>query len=194
MSYYRAGSAGSQLEPEQLDAALIANAGVLHVSGITPALSESAAETVQRATLWANDVAAPVYCQLAAASNIVFAGEDEARMLVGDGTRRELAYRIAELGVSQVAIKLGEHGCFALVNGIEHELAAIRVEAVDTVGAGDAFVAGYLAERLDGDGVPTRLHTAVRMGAFACLGHGDWESYPTRNVLGLFGGGDPVSR
>ena len=147
-----------------------------------------------RATLWANDVAAPVYRQLAAASDIVFAGEDEARMLVGDGTRRELAYRIAELGVSQVVIKLGEHGCFALVSGIEHEVAAIRVEAVDTVGAGDAFVAGYLAELLDDNGVPTRLHTAVRMGAFACLGPGDWESYPTRNEFGLFDGGDPVSR
>lgn len=213
VSYYRSGSAGGQLEPEQLDAGLIANAGVLHISGITPALSESAAETVQRAvaiardagvlvsfdvnhraTLWNTGVAAPVYRQLSAASDIVFAGEDEARMLVGNGTPRELAHRIADLGVSQVLIKLGEHGCFALVDGIEHEMAAIRVDPVDTVGAGDAFVAGYLAELLVGHDVPTRLHTAVRMGAFACLGPGDWESYPTRNELGLFDGGDPVSR
>jgi len=213
VSYYRAGSAGSQLVPEQLDTTLIAGAGVLHISGITPALSDSAAETVQRAvtvardagvlvsfdvnhrsTLWGNDVASPVYRQLAAASDIVFAGEDEAAMIVGAGTPRELARRIADLGVSQVLIKLGEHGCLALVDDVEYELAAVRVDPVDTVGAGDAFVAGYLAELLDGRDVPTRLHTAVRTGAFACLGPGDWESYPSRRELGLLDGGEPVSR
>jgi len=213
VSYYRAGSAGSQLVPEQLDTTLIAGAGVLHISGITPALSDSAAETVQRAvtvardagvlvsfdvnhrsTLWGNDVASPVYRQLAAASDIVFAGEDEAAMIVGAGTPRELARGIADLGVSQVLIKLGENGCLALVDGVEYELAAVRVDPVDTVGAGDAFVAGYLAELLDGRDVPARLHTAVRTGAFACLGPGDWESYPSRRELGLLDGGEPVSR
>lgn len=213
VSYYRSGSAGSQLEPEQLDAGLIADAGVLHLTGITPALSASAAVTVHhavaiardvgvpisfdvnhRATLWDAELASPVYRQLSAASDIVFAGEDEAAMMVCDGTPRQLAHRIADLGASQVVIKLGEHGCFALVDGIEYEMEAVRVEPVDTVGAGDAFVAGYLAELLVGHNVPTRLHTAVRMGAFACLGPGDWESYPTRSELGLLDGGDPVSR
>ncbi|EAR26084.1 putative sugar kinase [marine actinobacterium PHSC20C1] len=213
VSYYRTASAGSQLFPDQLDTDVIAQAGVLHVSGITPALSATAAETVQRAvtmardagvlvsfdvnhraTLWESDIAAPVYRQLAAASDIVFAGEEEAAMLVGAGSASVQAHRIAGLGASQVLIKLGEHGCLALVDGKEHLVAAVRVDAVDTVGAGDAFVAGYLAELLEGRDVPARLHTAVRTGAFACLGPADWESYPMRAELGLLDGGDPVSR
>lgn len=213
VAYYRTASAGSQLSPEHLERGLIANAQVLHVSGITPALSDTAAAAVNRAvelardagvlvsfdvnhraTLWGSDVAAPVYRQLAAASDIVFAGEDEAAMLVGVGPPSQLAHRVAELGVSQVLIKRGEDGCLALVDGVEYETAAVRINPVDTVGAGDAFVAGYLAELLEGRDVPSRLHTAVRTGAFACLGPGDWESYPTRAELGLLDGGDPVSR
>ena len=49
VSYYRAGSAGSRLSSVDLDPLLIAGASVLHVSGITPALSGSAASAVRQA-------------------------------------------------------------------------------------------------------------------------------------------------
>ena len=68
---------------------------------------------------------------------------------------------------------------------------------VDTVGAGDAFVAGYLAERIAGEPVEVRLKTAVRTGAAACMHAGDWEGAATRAQLAdLFDGGpsDPVRR
>ncbi len=98
--YYRSASAGSRLSVEDVATADIATAGLLHVSGITPALSESAAAAVDaaidaageagipvsfdvnhRASLWVGRDSSSVYRRLAARSTIVFAGEDEARLL-----------------------------------------------------------------------------------------------------------------
>jgi 2-dehydro-3-deoxygluconokinase len=213
VQYYRAGSAGSRLSIEDLSAADIPNAALLHVTGITPALSASARAAVfaavdiataadvpvsfdinHRVSLWREDPA-PVYRDLAARSQIVFAGDDEARILFPDAaTPLELAHAIAELGASQVIIKLGEAGCVAVIDGAEYQLDAIPIRAVDTVGAGDAFVAGYLAELLAGLTAKERLATAVTLGAFACLNSGDWEGFPTRDELGMLGRSEPVQR
>jgi 2-dehydro-3-deoxygluconokinase len=201
------------LSVDDLPAADIPNSAVLHVTGITPALSTSARESVfaaveiaagagvpvsfdinHRVSLWRED-AAPVYRQLAARSQIVFAGDDEARILFPDAaTPIALAHAIAELGPSQVIIKLGEAGCVAVVDDSEYQRDAIPIRAVDTVGAGDAFVAGYLAEFLGGLSVQERLATAVTLGAFACLNSGDWEGFPTRDELGMLGQSEPVQR
>lgn len=91
-------------------------------------------------------------------------------------------------------IKLGEKGCVAHIDGTGFGVTALRVAAVDTVGAGDAFAAGYLAELLADRGATDRLDTATRAGALACLGHGDWESIPRRADLTLLEGLDPVIR
>lgn len=211
--YYRAGSAGSRLRVEDLGAADIPNASLLHVTGITPALSVSARDAVfaaidiadaadvpvsfdinHRVSLWSDDPA-PVYRELAARSQIVFAGDDEARILFPQAASAlELARSIADLGPNQVIIKLGDAGCVAVVDGVDYQLDAIPIHAVDTVGAGDAFVAGYLAELLAGLPVKDRLATAVTLGAFACLNSGDWEGFPTRDELGMLGRSEPVQR
>jgi 2-dehydro-3-deoxygluconokinase len=212
--YYRAGSAGSRLSPEDLPVEKIRRARVLHVTGITPALSESAADTVDRAidvardagvmvafdvnyraSLWSPDVAGQALRVLAARSDVVFASDDEAALVAGPaGDAAELAHRIAELGPAQVIIKLGAQGCVALIDGIEHRTEAIRVDALDTVGAGDGFVAGYISELLAGSKPERRLDIAVRVGAFACLVPGDWEGMPRRSELGLLDAREPVSR
>jgi 2-dehydro-3-deoxygluconokinase len=212
--YYRAGSAGSRIEPADLDDARVASAGLLHVTGITAALSDSGLATMRhavavakaagvpvsfdvnhRASLWKDRDFGSVYRELAATADIVFAGEDEARLVVPDaGGPDELARAIAELGPSQVVIKLGADGCYALVDGVAYEEAAVPVRVVDTVGAGDAFVAGYLAEFLAGLGVAERLRTAVTVGAFACLSASDWEGLPRRSELGLLSAAEPVTR
>ena len=75
-----------------------------------------------------------------------------------------------------------------------HTAPAVPVDVVDTVGAGDAFVAGYLAELVLGRPPGERLRTAVRCGAFACLSAGDWEGLPRRADLDLLDGGEPVTR
>jgi 2-dehydro-3-deoxygluconokinase len=211
--YYRAASAGSRLSPEDIDAGLIAEADVLHITGITPALSESAAAAVShaidlaesagvpvsfdvnhRTALWSVARASEVYRSLAARATIVFAGLDEAAMLSEGSSAADFAVGIAALGASEVMIKLGRDGCFALIDGHTFTVPAIPVDAIDTVGAGDAFVAGYLAERCAGAVPMARLQTGVEAGAFACLGLGDWESLPTRGDLALLARDEPVER
>ena len=91
-------------------------------------------------------------------------------------------------------VKLGARGCAALIDGVEHRTDAISVDVLDTVGAGDGFVAGYISELLAGSKPSARLDTAVRVGAFACLVPGDWEGMPRRSELGLLDSTEPVTR
>jgi 2-dehydro-3-deoxygluconokinase len=212
--YYRAGSAGSRLSVADVESAGIESAALLHVTGITPALSGSAWEATRRALTIANDAGVPVsfdinhrsklwkdrdaasvYREIAEKSDVVFTGDDEARVLVPHAADApSIAREIAALGPAQVIVKLGALGCYALVDGAEYEQAAVKVRVVDTVGAGDAFVAGYLAELVGGLSVEERLATAVTAGAFACLTLSDWEGLPRRSELGLLSASEPVTR
>lgn len=94
----------------------------------------------------------------------------------------------------QVIIKLGEAGAVALIGGNDYQPDAFKVPVVDTVGAGDAFAAGYIAELLNGLDPHQRLDTAVRTGAFACLVSGDWEGMARREELGMLEQSEPVAR
>jgi 2-dehydro-3-deoxygluconokinase len=212
--YYRAGSAGSRLSPAELPDEKIRRARLLHVTGITPALSESASAAIDRAidlardagtlvafdvnyraSLWPPDVAGQKFRGLAGRADVVFASDDEAALIVGPADDPvELARRIAEFGPTQVIVKLGARGCAALVDGVAYRTEAVPVDALDTVGAGDGFVAGYIAELLAGSDPHVRLDTAVRVGAFACLVPGDWEGMPRRAELGLLDSREPVTR
>ena len=215
--YYRTGSAGSRLGPEDIPEELIVGAAVLHVTGITPALSTSAADAVRGAISIARDAGVPLslednhraalwrdrdpgepgelYRDIARQSTILFAGDDEARLLVPDiEDPLELASAVGELGPTQVVIKRGALGCAAIIDGHRYMQEAVPVTVVDTVGAGDAFVAGYLAELVAGENAATRLRTAVTAGAFACLSAGDWEGMPRRSELALLTAAEPVIR
>lgn len=212
--YYRAGSAGSRLSWEDVPADAVAEARLLHITGITPALSATAAEAVRfavdcahdagtlvsldlnyRSALWSREDAAPVLRKLVADADVVFAGEDEAAIALGSSAPPLLlAARLADMGPEQVVIKLGADGCTALLDGGEYSQDAVPIHALDTVGAGDAFVAGYLAELLAGADPQARLATAVRTGAFACLTAGDWEGLPTRADLQALGAAEGVQR
>ena len=213
VSYYRAASAGSRLSIDDLNFAAIESAGVLHVTGITLALSDSAEQAVfaaigaaaaagvpvsfdvnHRTSLWGDRDPRPMYRRVAERSTIVFAGPEEAELLVGAGSPEELAARIADLGPAQAIVKLGEHGCVASIDGDSVSAPAEPITPLDTVGAGDAFVAGYLVALLDGLAPADRLRQGTRCGAFACLGPGDWESLPRRADLEAFSSGDPVIR
>ncbi|GAA4520694.1 sugar kinase [Nonomuraea ferruginea] len=101
--YYRAGSAGSRIRPEDLDPDLIRGARVLHVTAITPALSESARATVRHAVEVARSAGVPVSLdvnyrkalwspaeagawlrEVIGQVDMLFATEEEARLLLPD--------------------------------------------------------------------------------------------------------------
>ena len=211
--YYRAESAGSRLCPDDLPSGIMDGVSVLHVTGITPAISASAADAVfaaiaqardagvvvsfdvnHRSRLWSTETAAPVYEAVASLADIVFAGEDEAALFVCGDEPSELARAIAALGPSTVIIKRGALGALAWVDGTEYAVDPVQVDAVDTVGAGDAFVGAYLAELTQGAPLDVRLRSAARAGAYACTAPGDWEGMPTRAELDGWELADPVDR
>ncbi|MGY5633749.1 carbohydrate kinase family protein [Streptomyces sp. UC1A3] len=79
----------------------------------------------------------------------------------------------------------GEGAAFRDGDGSRHTVPALRVPVRDTVGAGDAFCAGYLSGLLDGLTPERRLDRANTLGAFAVASDGDWEGLPRRDELGL---------
>ena len=197
VDYHRAGSAGSRLTPADLPD--FSGADVLHVTGITPALSDSARATVfqaveqaradgvsvsvdvnHRAKLWSRYDAAPVLRDLVSRADIAFAGPDEAAIFLAGG---DPVAGLAGLGPAEVVVKDGARGCAALIEGQRYEVPALPATVVDPVGAGDAFVAGYLAERMAGAPAEARLRTAIAAGAFAVTVPGDCEGLPRRGDL-----------
>jgi 2-dehydro-3-deoxygluconokinase len=211
--YYRTGSAASHFAVGDVPAAVWNTGALLHVTGITAALSDSAAKATMhymehaktlgvpvsldvnyRRALWTAEDARPVLRSLARLADVVFAGHDEAEIVVGEGTTHEIALRLCELGPTEAIIKLGAAGAYARIDGRSYGSEAVPVPVVDSVGAGDGFVAGYLAERLAGRGPEERLRTAAAVGAFACTVAGDWEGAPRRDELPLLTAQEPVTR
>ncbi len=182
--------------------------GVLHVTGITPALSASARACVRaaveiaraagvpvsldfnhRTALWTAEDAAAELRDLTRLADVVFAGEAEAGLVVDEDGPAAQAAALARLGPRQVVITRGPEGAAALIDGVPTTVAAHPVRVLDPVGAGDAFVGGYLAELLAGADASARLATAARCGAFAVTVAGDWEGLPSRAELGLLDAG-----
>lgn len=211
--YYRKASAGSRFCAADLDEAAIASARMLHVTGITAALSASAREAVwaaievangadttvcldynYRSALWSKEEAGRQLRDLTKAAQIVFAGEQEARLVAEADSTVGLAGKLAALGPVEVLIKRGARGAVGLIEDTSVEAAAVEVDVVDPVGAGDAFVSGYLAAHLNGDNPSTRLNEASLCRAFVVTTHGDWEGLPERRELALLEPGASVLR
>jgi sugar/nucleoside kinase (ribokinase family) len=80
----------------------------------------------------------------------LFLNEDETRMVTGRPIPLEAAEFLLARGVGTVVIKLGPRGCAIYTDACETFSPAFEVDALDTTGAGDCFVAGYLAALLEG--------------------------------------------
>lgn len=213
--YHRAGSAASRLTPADVPDGLIESARVLHLTGITPALSTDAHATARaavgraraagvlvsfdvnhRGRLWSASCARPAYRDLVTASGLVFAGLDEARLILDDDLldAEAACAELHELGAATVVIKLGGDG--ALLSDADGRIhrAAIPVDVVDTVGAGDAFVSGFLAALVTGADRVQALEAGIRSGALACTAAGDWEGLPRPADVEALSATEPVSR
>lgn len=165
--YYRAGSAASFLSPADLALVPMDNVAVLHVSGITAAISSTAHEFLSglidvarragvtvsfdvnhRPTLWNVGRAGPVLDGLARRADLVFVGRDEAELLWGTERAEDVRARFPE--TAELVVKDAENGATVFTaEGAEFEPSHV-VEVVDAVGAGDAFAGGYIAARFTG--------------------------------------------
>ncbi|MER5890259.1 sugar kinase [Streptomyces sp. NPDC001941] len=194
--YYRAGSAASAMSPDTVPAAVLDDARVLHLSGITAALSPHCRALVtgllrprpgrplvsfdvnHRPGLWREDPDGPaLLLDLARGADLVFVGEDEAEEAWG--LRGADAVRDALPGPEVLVVKQGARGAVALVRD-EPPLfvPAPRVDVVAPVGAGDAFAAGFLSATLRGLPVKDRLRHGHLMAAAALTVPGDLGAPP----------------
>ncbi|WP_194409983.1 sugar kinase [Microbacterium cremeum] len=172
--YFRRGSAASHLDVADADAVSFDGVDVLHVSGITAAISASAAQFLvrviararaagvpvsfdvnHRAPLWSAETAAPVLLALARSADLVFVGRDEAETLWDTATAAEVRALLPH--VAELIVKDGDVGATAFAGSDEVFEPALVVEVVEAVGAGDAFAGGYLASLLSGATVAERL-------------------------------------
>jgi len=215
VQYYRAGSAGSRLHPDDLPDGWIAAASLLHLTGITALLSETARAALHsaidhardagatvtfdinyRSALASAETAGPVLRELAERADIVFGGAEEFAILYPGLSADEAAARLRSAGCATVVLKRGAEGASVLIDGSMVDAPGFSIDPIDTVGAGDAFVAGYLSGLLDGLDVERTLQRANACGAMACLVPGDWEAAPSLRDLERFldGDADPVRR
>jgi 2-dehydro-3-deoxygluconokinase len=213
VEYHRRGSAGAHLRAADIPDDVVAGAAAFHATGITLALGADPAAALAhgvavaraagvpvsfdlnfRRALWSEAEAAPALTDAVRQADVVFAGAQEAAIVAGTSEPLAAALALEALGPRQVLIKLGGAGCLARIDGTTHEVPAHPVTVLDTVGAGDAFVAGYLAELIGGAAPARRLATAVAAGARAVTVTGDWEGMPDRRALALFDTTEPVIR
>lgn len=199
--YYRAGSAASRLTANDFDASYLDGAKVLHVTGITLALSETCRALVHeavasarqrgvlvsldvnfRSKLWSAAQARVAIEQLLPSVDLVFVGDDEAEA-IWSARDTELMRLLSAFGPTQVVLKRGASGAHALHDGKVVESSGFRVPVVDTVGAGDAFAAGYLAALVWGFTIEERLRYSNAMGAYCVSSPGDFENAPSRPEL-----------
>jgi 2-dehydro-3-deoxygluconokinase len=199
--YYRAGSAASRLGPGALDDPRLAGARLLHLSGITPALSASCRALVahavadrplpdalvsfdvnHRPALWPAARAADVLRDLADRADVVLVGLDEAERLWGvadPGAVRRLLP-----GPGMVVVKDGGTGATALPRtGPTVYVPALRAPVVEPVGAGDAFAAGYLSAVLRGLDQVAALRCGHLVAVRALAVPGDCAPPPDRRAL-----------
>jgi sugar/nucleoside kinase (ribokinase family) len=92
--------------------------------------------------------------------DLLFLNEDEARMATGSGDPGVAARVVREQGVRTAVMKLGARGCAIYGADAEVRVPPFEVNCVDTTGAGDCFVAGFLSVLMRGG----TLEEAARMG------------------------------
>lgn len=219
--YYRAGSAGSTISREDVERAFESGARVLHLTGITAALSPEARRALEyaaargaeeglvvsldvnyRSKLWSRDEARAVLTPLARHASILIGSDDELGLVAsgpapgsppssfqatsdGDAAELAMAAELLGRGIREVVVKRGAAGAGVHTVDGRWEAPAVRVTSIDTVGAGDAFTAGYLSALLDGGDVAARLERGTLAGAFAVSTAGDCDGLPSAAELAL---------
>ncbi|WP_312460977.1 sugar kinase [Proteiniclasticum sp.] len=206
--YYRKGSAASHLMMEDLDLKYIASAKILHVTGISLALSAEMREAVFyavreakkrgvlisfdpniRLKLWSKEEARETILEMVKLTDLLFPGKEEAELLLGLTEPEEIADSFLNLGVQTVALKLGKSGCYVKNKETEAFVYGYTVDhPVDTVGAGDGYAAGFLSGYLEHLSLTECAQRANAVGAMATLVKGDMEGFPYKDQVEIFMG------
>lgn len=206
-SYLRKGAAASTITPANIDRETVRNSRWVHTTGITCAISTTAADAVKfalktsrdmrvprsfdlniRRKLWSETDARKVLEPLAHDVDILIGGEDEYVAVFGESDPR-MAIEIAHSrGCSIVIMTKGDQPIRFSINGEFGVLTPPKVIAIDPVGSGDAFTGGVIAGILGGLSAFEAIRQGSVSGARVASQFGDWAGLP----IGIGGRVDPA--
>jgi 2-dehydro-3-deoxygluconokinase len=196
--YYRKGSAASRMQSDDLDMDYICGHKMLHLTGITPLLSENCRQMTRslinaakregmtvsfdpnlRLTMADIETYRKILHPLMAMIDIFLPSEKELLLLMDTQDLDTAIARAKDMGLGHIVIKKGDRGCLLIKNDTRHQEPVFPVKkVVSSMAAGDAFNAGYLAGVLKGfDDIKT-LRIAGCVGAMATLAWGPYEGIP----------------
>lgn len=205
IAYYRRGSAASKLSPRDVDGLDLSGIDWLHVTGIFPAVSESAMAAAVRLLDRASALEIPVSFdpnlrprlwpdegtmvkalnRLAGYARVVLPGIGEGRILTGREHERDIAGYYHAMGAGSVIVKLGGDGAYySSSSGDSGYAPGVTVERiVDTVGAGDGFAVGVISALIEGLSLREAAGRGNAIGAIQISHKSDNEGLPTREEL-----------
>lgn len=213
--YFRKGSAASTLNAEDVVALDFSSYSAVHVTGITPALSETARKAVfalakiareqnlqfsfdpnLRLQLWPDhQLMAQCINSLAFQSDLFLPGVNEAKLLMGEVEPEKIATYYLDGGAKAVVVKLGAKGAYYATRETQGYVPGFHVEhIVDTVGAGDGFAAGVLTGLEEGLSLEKAVRRGCAIGAIQLMSKGDNDGLPSRKELERFMAGEPTWR
>ena len=213
--YDRSNSVASQLQASEIDWSILENARHLHVTGITAAISESCAECVEaaiqhardagltvsfdvnyRSKLWSPQRAVDVLEPLMVGVDVLFISSEDVELLFDVEARPETAiHHIADrFQTPWTVITLGAEGAVGRYEGRIRHQPSYPINMVDRIGAGDAFVAGFLYGYFDYD-LEIALKYGLAMAAVKMTTPGDL-SFTTHQQIEeiVSGAGEGVRR
>jgi len=201
-SYRRAGSAASLMTPSFLPEVALKKTKILHVSGISQAISNTAADTVFQAIeivrssggkvsydsnlrlqLWPIERARSIIHAGMSQCDIALPGLDDAQLLTGLTDPDSIVDFYLGLGAKVVALTLGARGTLIGTTHDRKVIAAHKVQAVDATGAGDTFNGAFLARIAAGDPVFMAANYANVAAGISTLGYGAVEPIPTQKIV-----------
>jgi len=210
--YDRRDSAFARLAATQVDWEPVRRARLVHLTGITPALGESARSLVERAfaeaasvsfdvnyraTLWSAGDARAFLEPVLARVRYLFVGQSEAQTLFGlSGAPEQVLGALARLAPkATISLQRGEEGSTVLDGGrVLRPTRRHVVQMVDPIGAGDAYAAGFLWATLRGSDLQEAVDAGTAVAAIKCSMWGDIALVSPRDVADILAGGPDVRR
>jgi 2-dehydro-3-deoxygluconokinase len=197
-SFMRSGSAASRMTPAQLPRAAIESAKLLHLSGISLAISAGACDTCMaaidiargagvlvsfdtnlRLKLWPIERARSVMTEVMRRSDICLPSLDDVTAITGLSQPDAIVDHCLALGAKTVALKLGADGAIVANAKERHRLAPHPCKPVDATGAGDTFGGAFVARLLAGDSLQEAGRYAGVAAALSTEGFGAVDPIPT---------------
>lgn len=204
-TYMRKGSAASMMSPSDLPLEYISGARILHVSGISQAISATAADTVfaameicrkaggwvsydtnLRLNLWPLERARAVTHAAMARAHIALPGLEDAVQLTGLTDPDAIADFYLNLGCEIVALTLGKEGTLIALPNERRRVPGLPVKPVDATAAGDTFDGAFLAEMAAGRDPYEAARYANAAAALSTQGFGAVAPMPKRQDVEKF--------